>query len=140
MHRRSILQSAGMGLVAALGGCGSNAGRIVPFRSTTEGSFIGEASLAKRTEQVKRAGAGLTWIMEQQRPGLVRGTLNLRTHQAVVDVSYNSRTFQITYVSSMDVDYNPNGRLPGYEGPVIHRNYTGWVQNLDRRIIAESAI
>ena len=68
--------------------------------------------------------------MEPQAPGLVRGTLNLRTHQAVVDIPYDTQRFSIRYVSSSNLDY---------DGRVIHRNYNSWVQNLQNAIMAQPA-
>ncbi len=71
-----------------------------------DAAFVGQASLPQRAEQIKRAGASLRWVMQEQRPGLMRGTLNLRTHQAVVDVPYDTRRFSIHYVSSIDLNYS----------------------------------
>lgn len=93
------------------------------------GAFLGQASLAQRSDQIRRAGAGLGWAMQPEGPGLIRGTLNLRTHQAVVDIPYDMRRFSIRYVSSSNLDY---------DGRVIHRNYNSWVQNLQNAIIVES--
>ncbi|MEN0074928.1 MAG: hypothetical protein AAGC69_11110 [Paracraurococcus sp.] len=93
------------------------------------GSFIGQATLNQRGDQIRRAGAELGWAMEPRGPGLMRGTLNLRTHQAVVDIPYDTRRFSIRYVSSSNLDY---------DGRVIHRNYNSWVQNLQNGIIVES--
>lgn len=95
------------------------------------GEFIGPGTLSQRADQIRRAGAGLGWRMEQQGPGLVRGTLNLRTHQAVVDIPYDTQRFLIRYVSSTNLDY---------DGQVIHRNYNSWVQNLQRAIMAQPPV
>jgi len=92
------------------------------------GEFIGRGTLSQRADQIRRAGAGLGWRMEPQGPGLVRGTLNLRTHQAVVDIPYDTQRFSIRYVSSSNLDY---------DGRVIHRNYNSWVQNLRNAIMAQ---
>jgi hypothetical protein len=74
---------------------------------------------------IVRAGAGLGWQMAEVQPGLVTGTLHLRTHVAVVDVKYDTKTYSITYKDSTNLDYT---------GSEIHRNYNGWVQNLDKAI------
>jgi hypothetical protein len=92
------------------------------------GEFIGRGTLSQRADQIRRAGAGLGWRMEQQEPGLIRGTLNLRTHQAVVDIPYDTQRFSIRYVSSNNLDY---------DGRAIHRNYNSWVQNLQNAIMAQ---
>ena len=111
---------------AALAACA----RTAPIQEGG-GEFIGFGTLSQRADQIRRAGAGLGWRMEQQGPGLVRGTLNLRTHQAVVDVPYDTQRFLIRYVSSSNLDY---------DGQVIHRNYNSWVQNLQRAIMAQPPV
>lgn len=94
------------------------------------GEFAGRAGLSQRGDQIRHAAAALGWRTEAQGPGLMRGTLNLRTHQAVVDIPYDTRRFNIRYVSSTNLDY---------DGAVIHRNYNSWVQNLQNAIVTQSA-
>ena len=121
LPRRTLALSAV--LAAALGACA----RTAPVQEGS-GEFVGQATLAQRADEIRRAGASLGWIMEQQRPGQMRGTLNLRSHQAVVDIPYDTRRFAIRYASSTNLDYN---------GAVIHRNYNSWVQNLQNAIMAQ---
>ncbi len=135
MHRRTLLHAiGGLATLPTLGACV----RVAPLENVQDAAFVGEASLPRRTEQIKRAGASLGWVMEQQQPGLMRGTLNLRTHQAVVDVPYDARRFSIRYVSSTDLDYS--GGAAQHGNPMIHRNYNSWIENLEHKISAESAI
>lgn len=75
-----------------------------------------------------RAGASLGWEMKPVSPGHVIGTLHLRSHTAVVDVTYNPQTYSIVYKDSVNLKYS---------GGQIHRNYNGWIQNLDRNIKAQ---
>ena len=110
---------------AALAACA----RTAPIEEVG-GEFIGRGTLAQRADQIRRAGAGLGWRMDSQGPGLMRGTLNLRTHQAVVDIPYDTQRFGIRYVSSSNLDY---------DGRVIHRNYNSWVRNLQNAIMAQPA-
>ncbi len=77
---------------------------------------------------IVRAGSGLGWKMQPVKPGHVVGTINLRSHTAVVDVTYNTRTYDITYKDSVELNY---------DGSNIHRNYNGWIQNLDKGIRAQ---
>jgi len=86
------------------------------------------ATMAQVEQAIVRAGSQLGWKMQPVRPGLVVGTLNLRTHTAVVDVAYNTRTYDITYKDSKELNY---------DGTNIHRNYNGWIQNLDKGIRAQ---
>ena len=57
--------------------------------------------------------------------GQDRGTLLLRDHRAVVDIDYTPRTYSIRYKDSSSLDY---------DGSSIHKNYNGWIENLDRAI------
>lgn len=104
--------------------------RTAPIQEGS-GEFIGRGTLSQRADQIRRAGAGLGWRMEPQAPGLVRGMLNLRAHQAVVDIPYDTQRFIIRYVSSSNLDY---------DGTAIHRNYNSWVQNLQNAIMAQPAV
>lgn len=72
-----------------------------------------------------RAGTGLGWQMKAKKPGHIVGTLYIRQFIAVVDINYTAKSYSITYKSSSGLNY---------DGTNIHKNYNGWVQNLDRRI------
>jgi hypothetical protein len=79
-------------------------------------------------QAIIRAGTGLNWQMKAEGPGRMTGRLALRTHLAVVDVSYDSKSYSLRYKDSQNLDYN---------GSTIHRNYNSWIQNLDRAIQAQ---
>lgn len=128
MHRRHLLRNAA-GL--ALAGAGLAACRTAPIQNQVNGEFIGRGTLAQRADQIRRAGASLGWTMESRGPGLMRGTLNLRDHQAVVDIPYDTERFSIRYVGSSNLNY---------DGTNIHPNYNSWVQRLQRTIIAQPAV
>ena len=83
-------------------------------------------------DAVTRAGAGLGWIMIEEGPGRVRGTLRLRDHVAIVDVTFDTSTYNIKYVDSTNLNYNKTSGT-------IHKNYNGWIQNLDTAIQRELA-
>lgn len=74
---------------------------------------------------ILRAGAGLGWQMKDEGPNTIVGTLNLRTHTAVVEIPYSTKAYSVRYRSSVDLD-EADGQ--------IHKNYNGWVQNLTRAI------
>src|SRR5207244_9767057 len=77
---------------------------------------------------ILRAGAGLGWVMKDDGPNQMTGTLVLRTHTAQVEIPYSSASYAIRYKSSVN--------LMAADGK-IHRNYNGWVQNLTRGINAQ---
>ena len=77
------------------------------------------------SKAIVRAGTQLGWQMKETKPGHILATLYLRTHVAVVDVNYSTTSYSITYKDSTDLDY---------DGTNIHKNYNGWIQNLDKGI------
>jgi hypothetical protein len=52
----------------------------------------------------------------------------LRNHTATAEVKYNTKTYSIRYLDSTNLDAS---------GGNIHKNYNGWIENLDREIRAE---
>jgi hypothetical protein len=102
-----------------------------PVRNVSQTPVVTGTGKPVTAEQVRsaivRAGSGLGWQMTPVDPGLVSGRLALRGHVAVVDVRYSPKDFSITYKDSTGLDY-ANGQ--------IHKNYNGWVENLDRDIRA----
>jgi hypothetical protein len=99
-----------------------------PVYNVTQSPVV--TSKATRTSDdvskaIVRAGTGLGWQMIADRPGHITGTLKVRNHVAVVDIDYNPKFYSIKYKESSNLNY---------DGANIHRNYNGWVQNLDRQI------
>jgi hypothetical protein len=66
--------------------------------------------------------------MMPRQPGTMEGVLVLRSHRAVVDITYDTAAYSIKYKDSSDLEY---------DGSSIHSNYNGWVQNLDKAIRAQ---
>lgn len=73
------------------------------------------------------AGVGLGWQMAVAKPGEIIGTLNLRSHQAVVSIPYTTKHYSILYKSSTNLKYDA-------EKQTIHENYLAWIQRLDGAI------
>lgn len=71
------------------------------------------------------AGTGLGWRMIPRAPGQIEGVIALRDHRAVVTVNYDTKSYSIKYKDSSNLHY---------DGKSIHKNYNGWVENLDRAI------
>jgi hypothetical protein len=80
---------------------------------------------------IMRAGNSLGWRIVQEKPGLLLATLDIRKHQAVVEIPYSPTKYSISYRSSINLDATPDGQ--------IHRNYSGWIQNLTRAIDTQLA-
>ena len=109
---------------ATVAGCTS-----APIRNVSDGPVVTGSGKAVTAEQVRAAivgaGKGLGWSMTPADPGLVVGRITLRGHTAVIDVRYTPKTFSIQYKDSTGLNYQ-NGQ--------IHKNYNGWVDNLERDI------
>ena len=74
---------------------------------------------------IRKAGTGLGWQIVPKGPGKAEGTLVLRDHKAVVDITYDTKAYSIMYKDSSNLQY---------DGKTIHSNYNGWIQNLDKAI------
>jgi hypothetical protein len=57
----------------------------------------------------------------------ILGTLNIRSHQAVVAIPYTTKTYSILYKDSKNLKYDEAAQT-------IHENYAGWIQRLDGAI------
>jgi len=88
-------------------------------------------AMDKVTKAIQNAGVQLGWSMRLVKPGHFEGTLYLRKHMAKVDVKYNSKTYSITYKDSSNL---------GYDGTMIHKNYNGWITNLDAAIKSRMSV
>lgn len=121
MKFRSSLVLAGI-VIAMLGGCRSAGIYNVSAAPVVANKAVSMDDVQKA---IVSAGVGLGWQMKPVEPGLIVGTLSLRTHTAVVDIKYDTKNYSITYKDSSNLDY---------KGDSIHKNYNGWVQNLDSGI------
>ena len=117
-----------LALVVALGiGCRSSIVKNVhdaPMTFATEN----KPSIEQIKKAIIVAGSGLGWRIKSQSPGHLIGTINLREHNAIVDIKYTTENFSITYNSSTNLNY---------DGTNIHSNYNGWIQNLEKAIIVQ---
>jgi hypothetical protein len=108
----------------ALAGCNS-----APVRNINEAPVVLGSAKAATADQVRTAivgaGNGLGWTMTSAAPGLVTGRIALRGHTALIDVRYTPTTYSIVYKDSTNLDFK-DGQ--------IHKNYNGWIDNLNRDI------
>lgn len=107
-----------------VGGCATK----LPVLNVTQGPITSNKSnigIDDVRQAVVRAGSGLGWQMNADRPGHITGRLTLCTHIAVVDIDYTPKNYSIKYRDSTNLDYDGSG---------IHKNYNGWIQNLDKAI------
>ncbi|MBP0465303.1 hypothetical protein J5Y09_15365 [Roseomonas sp. PWR1] len=126
MKRRFLIGSMPVAFAAvALTGC------TRPIYNVSRRPFQHPGSFEHRAIQIQRAAAGLGWQTDVVRPGVIRATLNLRTHVAVVEITYNQEVFSIIYADSSNLNY---------DGTNIHKNYNGWIENLERVISQQPSV
>ena len=89
-------------------------------------------SAAQVEGAIKRAGAQLGWQMRQVSPGHIEARLPVRAHVAVADIYYTGKDFSIKYKDSTNLNYDAKDNT-------IHSNYNGWVQNLEKSIVAQTS-
>jgi hypothetical protein len=76
---------------------------------------------------IKNAGVQLGWIVKKTKPGMATAQLNVRRHMALVEITYDKKSYSINYKNSLNLKYDATKQS-------IHNNYNGWVQNLDNAI------
>lgn len=97
-------------------GCGTRHAAMANFQSVsvTNGNIL---------KGIRYAALSRNWLIDDRTPGVVRCTMNKGTHQVVVDVIYSQTEFYVTYVSSVDMRYDPVTQT-------ISPKYNQWVNNL----------
>lgn len=88
-------------------------------------------SMAEVQQAILRAGTQLGWQMQPEAPGRISGRLALRTHLALVDIEHDTKSYSIKYRDSTN--------LMAGDG-MIHRNYNGWIQNLEKAIRVQTSL
>jgi len=86
-----------------------------------------ELSLEEVRKEIIAAGVAAGWQMAVSKPGEIVGTLNIRSHQAVVSIPYTTKSYSILYKDSSNLKYDASAQT-------IHENYAGWIQRLDGAI------
>mgnify|MGYP000110479267 CR=1 FL=1 len=129
MKLRSVVLVLGLSFFVALGGC-----RTAPVYNVEKSPIVSNKqnlTVADVAKAIERAGTGLGWQINNDRPGHMLGTLNLREHKAVVDIDYDTKTYTIRYKDSSNLNHS---------GDSIHSNYNGWVQRLDSAIKSQLSL
>ncbi|MCW8918353.1 MAG: hypothetical protein OQL08_06010 [Gammaproteobacteria bacterium] len=122
MSKRILVITLSLAL-ALLAGCRSEA--VYNVEQAAVVASIDKPSAQDVKTAIMRAGGGLGWVMKENGNGKLIGTLSLRKHLAVVDIDYSTKSYSINYKDSQQLDYT---------GTTIHKNYNGWIQNLNRAI------
>mgnify|MGYP001501963766 CR=1 FL=1 len=113
--------------VVIVTGC-RGAGQIYNVKEAPIATSTGkELTLDQVGKAIVDAGIGLRWIMVVTKPGQIVATQNARSHTAIVDIAYDTKTYSMTYKDSVNLNYNA-------EKQTIHEAYSGWIRNLDNAI------
>jgi hypothetical protein len=124
---RSYIKIAALALVVALAGCNS-----APIQNVSQAPAISASGKPLSRDQVRgaivRAGAALGWQMKDEGPNMLIGSIALRNHSAVIEIPYSANNYSVKYRTSANLDEKDGN---------IHKNYNGWIQNLQRGINAQ---
>jgi hypothetical protein len=108
--------------VFLLGGCRTSPVLNIDDAAISVGGNYTQTDVKKA---IIRAGTSLGWQMKAEEPGRIQGTLNLRTHVAIIDILYDKSKYSIKYKDSKNLNY---------DGTNIHSNYNGWIERLNKNI------
>ena len=110
----------------------AQAGREAPIYNP-EPIAVGKATLAEVRSAVRTALVKRGWGFKEEAPNKMRAVLNVRRHQATIDIDYGTANgIRIKYKDSVALRYSNED---GVES--IHRNYNSWIQNLERDMRTE---
>ena len=119
--------------VVIVTGC-RGAGQIYNVKEAPIATSTGkELTLDQVGKAIVDAGIGLRWIMVVTKPGQIVATQNARSHTAIVDIAYDTKTYSMTYKDSVNLNYNA-------EKQTVHEAYSGWIRNLDNAIKGRLAV
>ena len=79
---------------------------IYNFQDEPITTSSGTPSDSQVVKAIIRAGSSLGWTMKKEAPGHIVGTLNIRKHIAIVDITYDSGSYSIIYKDSTNLNYN----------------------------------
>ena len=81
-----------------------------------------EATTKEVRSAITKACVSLTWKPKDKGSDTIRAVIQVRHHTVIVDIAYTTKSYSIKYVSSINMDATPEGK--------IHPNYNNWVVRL----------
>lgn len=120
----------GVLLLIGLAGCGG----AVEFQSLITAPVGHQSGQGVTLDQVEKAiirgGAHRGWVLSPAGPGHLIGTLHVRRHVLIVDITFDTKTYSIKYKDSTNLHYtkDPDGT------EWIHHRPAGWIQLLRKDI------
>jgi hypothetical protein len=135
MNRRTALFTA-LALFAIVPAAQAG-GRPIPMQEIIDTPVIWPGATEGKLEQVQKAVfAGLAakgWTATLAAPGKVHAFIQKSDWRCEIDVTFNTRTYSITYSNSEHLDYDPKKK-------VIHRNFNRWLLLLQQQINSALAL
>jgi len=100
-----------------------------PIYNIDDAMIVSSTNKTLAKEDIKnaimKAGTTRGWVIKENSPGNLVGTLFIRNHMAKIDIKYNEKSYSINYIDSENLNH---------EGYLIHKNYNNWVKNLQQDI------
>ena len=120
MRTRALAVVLGIALILAC--------RTAPVLNFENEAVPPGLSAAQVHEAIVSAVPRRGWYVTLDEPGHVVARLDRRGHSATVDIQYTSTHYSITYRESTNLKF---------DGTTIHKNYNGWVLNLNKDVQSE---
>ncbi len=119
VQRRSLVLAS---VLLAIAGC-----KTTDVHNVPRTAFTGPVSarLQDVGEAIWAAGRREGWRVRETAPGEVSAEKNLRTHRALVRITYDTQGFDITLLEADGLEY---------DGRHIHKAYNEWVAQLEKAI------
>jgi len=87
-------------------------------------------SLDQVGKAIRQAGTAAGWQMSELKPGQILGVYKIRSHTAIVDVTYSTSTYDIKFREG------DSGLRYDAAAGTIHEQYNKWVGELEKVIRA----
>jgi len=124
--KKSILHSLVLSLLALLFvGCGINKVYNVETKN-----FSTKPQNQTVYNAIIQSGKFLGWSMKQTNENTIIGKLVIRDHVAKVSISFDKDSYSIKLLEAENLNYDSSKNT-------IHKNYNGWVKNLENQIDAK---
>jgi len=127
MHKKNLRIVAALVVFLTVSLSNTASARLDPVFDIVAAEIV--SNTPKNLEAVKKAiiagGKVRQWRMTEVAPGHLEAVIDVRTHQATVDIIFDELTYSITYRDSVNLKYKDG---------LIHRNYNKWIRNLDLSI------
>ena len=112
-------------------GCASNPVYNVESEPVPTYSTGGQPTFDEVEKSILSGCRRKGWSPRIVEKGLIEASIHVRTHKAVVNISFTDNDYSIHYKSSENLDYHDGN---------IHRNYNKWIILLSQSIQQELGV